>query len=842
MTDSAKYDEGTLLAHAGWVRALARHLTADAHAADDLAQDTLAAALVQPPPSDRPLRGWLAAILRNLARQDRRAAGRRGARERAVARDEVATSTAQSLERLDSLRAVVDAVTRLDEPYRSAILMRYFDGSSPSAIATRTGVPLRTVHTRLHRALARLRAELDRAHGGDRKAWLLALIPFAEGLGGSGWPELGAGALIMDAKLKIALALVALVGVCSTIALWPEKESTLVSAPLAAVSKEEHVDASAPESPALQDAPATVARRAQERASSDATPRAVPPVPVVAKLKGRVIDVERAPVAHAKVRFVDPSHGPKDGVEVEAGADGSFELDDPKSGGHLDIASEGWACVYRPQFDTTAGEYVLVVARSVSLAGTVVDEQHQPLTGATVAVPLPFGMRAQFDSILDRSISVERSTKSDEAGRFEMKQVPLVPGTKLTTTLAAYMTDEREVPAHDEFALELVLRSARAEPEQLLGTVVDVEGKPVEGAWIACGPATAKSGRAGAFALDLTLRDVGGREARSTLVRAVKQGHLPGEVTRANDGAWPSPLVVRLGGPPLSIEGRVVDADGKPIAGAQVWTSDEAHFGYVPIEGGEMTMRAGANVESILRGDPFTHRIQADASGRFALSGLLAHDYRVHALDTQRVLATTASLAAGVRNVELRMPKEDVHERVAGRVTSLSGDPLAGVEVSLERHANGEQTTIIDRLRGASVRTDADGRFEFGPVSRAVNVVGVDGYSFGVTGFERPLDPREDVEDLAIRVPLTMHVQIDAAGRTDFDRVSVLDEHGQKLYLTIQHGSSSYAMQEMDLREGRTEPFSVSEEAKTLVLFKGEVEVQKLPMRCTRGELNTIRP
>jgi len=207
-----------LLSHAGWVRELARHLTGDAHAADDLAQDALAAALVHPPPGDRPIRGWLAGIVRNLARERRRSASNRGARERESARGAVGPSSADLLERLESHRAVVEAVSRLEEPYRTAILLRYFEGLSPRAIAARTRCPLRTVHTRLHRALGRLREDLDRSHGGDGRAWLLALAPFARGSQGvSAWTL---GGLVMDVKLKVALGAVVLAGVCSTIALW----------------------------------------------------------------------------------------------------------------------------------------------------------------------------------------------------------------------------------------------------------------------------------------------------------------------------------------------------------------------------------------------------------------------------------------------------------------------------------------------------------------------------------------------------------------------------------------------------------------------------------------------
>src|SRR5688500_4646463 len=69
-----------VLAHAGALRALARQLVGDA-AADDLVQDTSLAALRSPPPRAAGLWGWLAQVLRNLAKNERRAAARRVRRE-----------------------------------------------------------------------------------------------------------------------------------------------------------------------------------------------------------------------------------------------------------------------------------------------------------------------------------------------------------------------------------------------------------------------------------------------------------------------------------------------------------------------------------------------------------------------------------------------------------------------------------------------------------------------------------------------------------------------------------------------------------------------------------------
>src|SRR5262245_37333781 len=107
-----------LLEHAAWLRALARRLAADEQAAADLEQDTWVAALEGAPPSGAG-RGWLAVVLRNFARQARRAAGRRDARERAAARPEA--SSADPSAELALQRTLLAAVEALAEPYRTTI-------------------------------------------------------------------------------------------------------------------------------------------------------------------------------------------------------------------------------------------------------------------------------------------------------------------------------------------------------------------------------------------------------------------------------------------------------------------------------------------------------------------------------------------------------------------------------------------------------------------------------------------------------------------------------------------------------------------------------------------------
>ena len=69
----AGLDRDQLLAHAQFVRALARQLVGDDVLADDLAQDTWVAALSRGPRHGERLRSLFAAIKRNFSRQARRA-------------------------------------------------------------------------------------------------------------------------------------------------------------------------------------------------------------------------------------------------------------------------------------------------------------------------------------------------------------------------------------------------------------------------------------------------------------------------------------------------------------------------------------------------------------------------------------------------------------------------------------------------------------------------------------------------------------------------------------------------------------------------------------------------
>ncbi|HEX5135596.1 MAG TPA: sigma-70 family RNA polymerase sigma factor [Planctomycetota bacterium] len=203
----------TLLAQRAWVRALARSLVSDEARSDDLEQRVWLTALKSSPPVLRHPRAWLATILRREAAAERRRDTRRSGREESAARPIPVRSTADVVADAEIHRAVVDAVLALEEPYRSTVLLRYFESLPPREVARRQGVPVETVRARTKRGLAQLRGRLaGRA---------VAIAAFA---GLAGRANAGVVAMRTIRKSFAAVAVVAVAAVAFT--LWYSHEPT----------------------------------------------------------------------------------------------------------------------------------------------------------------------------------------------------------------------------------------------------------------------------------------------------------------------------------------------------------------------------------------------------------------------------------------------------------------------------------------------------------------------------------------------------------------------------------------------------------------------------------------
>lgn len=211
------------------LRAFARALCADEHRAEDLAQHAWLRAL------ERGVRdglgGFLRRVVQNRAVDEARVARRRAARELGAARSDAVPSAAEIAAREQTRRRLADAVGRLEEPYRTTIWLRFFEGLPPRDVARRMGVPVETVRTRQRRALERLRAELDEEHGG-RAAWVGMLLPLGGRSAAAVTPFAVVTGWLLMHKTSVTLAAGALAALALVPFLAPSESATpLATAP-----------------------------------------------------------------------------------------------------------------------------------------------------------------------------------------------------------------------------------------------------------------------------------------------------------------------------------------------------------------------------------------------------------------------------------------------------------------------------------------------------------------------------------------------------------------------------------------------------------------------------------
>ena len=832
-------DPNVLLQHAAWVRGLARRLAGDAHEAEDLAQDTWLAFLRAPFDEVRAPRSFLGGILRHRWREARRAHARRSEREARVGREEGSPtpSAVEALEKAELARALVEIVLELDEPFRSAILLRYGEELTPCAIAERLGVAPRTVESRLRRGLARLRERWRTRFGAEagRAFALLApapTLPAVSGATGGGALSMAIGALLVNTKLVLGVLVLAVGG--GVWWLWSAR-----AAPPAAPELAPAADASPPAElvrprgelappPGAPDAQRTPAAETPNVAGTTPRPSSAPEP--LRTLHGRVLDPEARPLSGIELAFADE----KGRTWTAESASGAFELAVPDVSGEVraaDPALETLVAARVPARGTM--ELLVVVAPHRSLGGAVVDDARGPLPGARVRFQLPPGFMGRFATLLDTAAAREWTSVADENGRFRLERAPLVDGAELIATLAGYAPCTLEAPAFETQAIELVLARPELSGTTLSGRVVDRTNRPIAGAWVSLGAKTAPTDLAGEFRLDR------GDPAELRELVAVYPGFRPARFEAELDGAgkplFPDWIELVLDAPALSLAGRVVDEEGRGRAGLFVWIADPTRFG-------KLTDGTQAEIEFMLaRGATTPGQFDqadwsaalTDAEGHFVLPGLLERDYALVVYDPERLDKLAAgSFAAGRDDVRIVFARGDLAP-LAGRVMSRRGVPLAGVLVFL----SGETYAGAWRQGGAA-RTGEDGRFRFEHVGNARLSLILSGDDVvRKWDFLRERPQGELGEVLALRC----NAKIELADPTRAGAFRILGESDEPLDLfEIDAGGVTYR-REFALVDGRSVTFGVSEEARTLVLMKSGSEVERLPLRLDPAGLNEIR-
>jgi protocatechuate 3,4-dioxygenase beta subunit len=412
-----------------------------------------------------------------------------------------------------------------------------------------------------------------------------------------------------------------------------------------------------------------------------------------AVLAGSVVDKDDRPVPWAKVRVAEETAGiqMQRARQTTADAEGNFELRGLSRTRTHAVAFDDHAASTIATIDLGArerAEMKLVLDLDDTIAGTIVDSTGEPLDGARVVAepdqpgaPIEARLRGRQQAIADADGRF--ALRGLAPGRYQLRTSP--PGalehgrSTLRETIAASSGDR---------AVRIVVPADGA----ITGRVAFPDGRTPAtfvvslGGW---GNTVPVSTRDGSF----TIPDVPPR----TYQLAVRgpgfaERTLPGVVVAAGKTADAGTITVRPG---RSISGRVIDADGKPVAGASVLA-------------GPMLWGTGSKTRtpSGIGGPPGSDAIQdatTDERGMFTLTGVgrgprhLIADHDA----LGRSLPLTVPPDRSASDIELVLVPLGT---LQGKVTS-GGKPAARVIV------NAQSKTVPEAM--FSVVSGADGVYRF---------------------------------------------------------------------------------------------------------------------------------
>ncbi|MBK9387002.1 MAG: RNA polymerase sigma factor [Planctomycetes bacterium] len=486
-----------LLAHASWLRELVAPLLASPDLADDAVQETLAAAWAHPPHAPTRWKAWLASVVRRRALRLRRQAQRNASRESRVARPERVPAADEVVAAFELQTRLANAVLELEPMQRRAILLRYYEGRPPRAIAQELEVPVATVKTWLHRGLQALRARLERELGADwRGAFAPLAVPASLALPASTSGSSAAlflwGAL-MQAKLIVGALLIVGMSAVAWLATREAERPRIERSPSAEVRTEMASSALA--------ASAEVPRVLRQEEPSESAANAVEPPresDARASYLGRCVDEQGAPLAGVRVILSarPPSQRDRKAPEpwsapapLVTGADGVFDVRfEAASGYRFDLLLEPpervrWQSARR---EIARGERVelgdILLERGCIVSGFVKEADGTPLARVQISALTPRSNAGPADAA-DRTPNADTLTRLD--GSFTIEE-RLSRGTWFLEVAGKPLPEPHalEIQAgHLELFTEIRLPEKPYRPK-ISGVAVNEQGRPIPGATI----------------------------------------------------------------------------------------------------------------------------------------------------------------------------------------------------------------------------------------------------------------------------------------------------------------------------------------------------------------------
>ncbi|MBK8101507.1 MAG: sigma-70 family RNA polymerase sigma factor [Planctomycetes bacterium] len=834
------------------LRALARRLTRDVESAEDAVQDTVVAALGAAGPTGS-VRGWLRTILRNAIRAAARSARRREQRELAVRPGtESAHATPEVALELQTQRRLLQLVQELDDPLRQVLFLRFWRDLAPRVIAERLGVPVKSVHAWIERGLSRLRTRLD-AEPGGRAEWRAAL--FAFGAGARRGLLATTGVLLMQAKV-VLVVVVATLSLFLGVLFWLPDSGSAATTGVASSGDVAVV------SPGGTDGAPTTTRERHPLATAEPIPPAAVPGPDTELVRGVAHDVDGRPVAALAIGFArqqgelalerDPSV-----PVVTTAADGTFAVPRPSGVGCFQPVDRAWSAILRPWLSASPSQQplVLIVARSRSYAGTVLDPAGAPAARARVMIVVGQGyvptLRSGGQTVaLPHGLG---TTDTDAQGRFAFDAVGFVPGARVLASLAPY--HGAELPLPEASTPDLLLRLEPSPVGEFVhGVVLDARGAPIADALVAAAGRAVHSAADGRFAAPWAY----GR--RPSSVSATHPAHGAVQVGLSADVAsgWQvdQPITLVLPGQHGAVAGRVVDAAGSPVAGVRVWTPDLTWFGEARRERLGRDVLGPTSVEELAAptGQWLEVATTSDRDGAFALRGLLPRPYALFALASDTLNGAGPIWASPGERIEIRLPATE-RRRVAGRVRSADGQPLAGVQIGVGRtmawqrperqpdpwHGSPMAAGSSSHVFGnGGVTTDRDGRFAFAGLV-------VDGAMLSFRG-EALLLPAplalaavDDLEQLDVVLPVRSSFRIVLDRPDEADAVKITNAAGGPVTVLVRVEGFEMSMGEISINSGQSPEASAQAGEVVVVLLRRGVEVRRVVVRLPAGGVHDLR-